>query len=213
MELSKRQEQIRHIVREKGPITGQAIADQLAVTRAALRSDLAVLTMTGILDARPKVGYFYSGKAKASLALSKVDFPKVGEIQSLPIAVTPATSLYDAIVTMFTEDVGTLLVCEDSFLAGIVSRKDLLRAAIGNSDPTTMPVSMIMTPVSKAILAAPEDDVRDAAQRMIDCEIDCLPVVVKENGNSKRKYKVVGRISKTTITQLFADLWKKHDVE
>ena len=39
----------------------------LNVTRATLRSDLAILTMTGILDARPKVGYFYSGINGASL--------------------------------------------------------------------------------------------------------------------------------------------------
>ena len=57
MGLTARQKQIAEIVRAEGPITGQRIADQLHVTRAALRSDLAILIMSGIIDARPKVGY------------------------------------------------------------------------------------------------------------------------------------------------------------
>ncbi|GAA3321760.1 hypothetical protein GCM10020331_038920 [Ectobacillus funiculus] len=62
IELNKRQEQIIQIVKDNGPITGEAIADQLNLTRATLRPDLAILTMAGYLDARPRVGYFYTGK-------------------------------------------------------------------------------------------------------------------------------------------------------
>ena len=50
--LSERQETILRIVKESSPITGQKIANQLHVTRAALRSDLAILTMLGLIDAR-----------------------------------------------------------------------------------------------------------------------------------------------------------------
>lgn len=56
--LSERQETILQIVKENSPITGQHIANRLHVTRAALRSDLAILTMLGLIDARPKLGYF-----------------------------------------------------------------------------------------------------------------------------------------------------------
>ena len=47
MQLTKRQDQIVHIVKEEGPITGKAIAAKLDLTRSALRSDLTVLTMMG----------------------------------------------------------------------------------------------------------------------------------------------------------------------
>ena len=60
--LTERQKKIAEMVRERGPITGESIAQNLNVTRAALRSDLAILVMSGVLDARPKVGYFYTGK-------------------------------------------------------------------------------------------------------------------------------------------------------
>ena len=40
-------------------------------------------------------------------------------------------SVYDAICTMFLEDVGTLFVVDDNaILVGVLSRKDLLRAVI-----------------------------------------------------------------------------------
>src|SRR5699024_7769694 len=62
MDLSERQEKIIEIVKENGPITGEKIAEQLHLSRATLRPDLAILTMAGFLDARPRVGYFYTGK-------------------------------------------------------------------------------------------------------------------------------------------------------
>ena len=46
--LSNRQKRIAEIVRQDGPITGEHIAERLNVTRAALRSDLAILVM-GVL--------------------------------------------------------------------------------------------------------------------------------------------------------------------
>ncbi len=64
IELSKRQQQIVEIVKNNVPITGEHIAERLSLTRATLRPDLAILTMSGILEARPRVGYYYSGKPK-----------------------------------------------------------------------------------------------------------------------------------------------------
>ena len=59
IELNKRQEDILQIVKENGPITGEHIAERLNLTRATLRPDLAIQTMAGFLDARPRVGFFY----------------------------------------------------------------------------------------------------------------------------------------------------------
>lgn len=60
--LSNRQKRIGRDRAPGWPITGEHIAERLNVTRAALRSDLAILVMGGILDARPKVGYYFTGK-------------------------------------------------------------------------------------------------------------------------------------------------------
>jgi len=205
VKLSKRQEQIAQIVREEGPVTGSAIAEHLEVTRSALRSDLSVLTMLGVLDARPNVGYYYVGLSKETQTAERLKSFLVSDVLSQAVVVNGDTSLYDTIVTIFTEDVGTILVCDDSYLVGVVSRKDLLRASMGQTDSHTMPISMIMTPVSKVITVEPTDTLVEAAQKMIDYEVDCLPVVVREDVENKKRLKVVGRVSKTTVAKVFLE--------
>ncbi len=121
IELSDRQEKIIEIVKESGPITGEKIADRLNLTRATLRPDLAILTMAGFLDARPRVGYFYTGKSSTQLLSESVNKIKVNEYKSIPVVVNENVSIYDAIVTMFLEDVGTLFVVDDKSLSWWVS--------------------------------------------------------------------------------------------
>ncbi len=205
VKLSKRQEQIAQIVREEGPVTGSAIAEHLEVTRSALRSDLSVLTMLGVLDARPNVGYYYVGLSKETQTAERLKSFLVSDVLSQAVVVNGDTSLYDTIVTIFTEDVGTILVCDDSYLVGVVSRKDLLRASMGQTDSHAMPISMIMTPVSKVITVEPTDTLVEAAQKMIDYEVDCLPVIVREDVGNKKRLKVVGRVSKTTVAKVFLE--------
>ena len=134
IQLNPRQLKIIDIVKENEPITSESIASILNVTRATLRSDLAILTMTGILDARPKVGYFYSGINGASLVGNKIKDKKVKDIMSMPVVIKQDTNIYDSIVTMFLSDVGSVFIIdENENLCGIVSRKDLLKATISKA--------------------------------------------------------------------------------
>lgn len=209
MDLSERQEAIVNIVRDYGPITGKDIASRLHVTRSALRSDLTVLTMLHVLDARPKVGYFYIGHEPAQATSHILHQFVVEDVLSQAIVVTPTTSLYDTIVSIFTEDVGTILVAEEGNLQGIVSRKDLLRATMGQTDPHALPISMIMTPVSKVIYVNPKDSLVDAAQKMAEYEVDCLPVLTVSLQEGKKVYKIIGRVSKTTVVKVFLECSRK----
>lgn len=206
MNLSERQRDIVNIVRAEGPITGESIAQRLNLTRSALRSDLTVLTMLQILDARPKVGYFYIGSSTEKQTAQVINQYRVGQVASQAIVVSPSTSLYDTVVTIFTEDVGTILVGEEGLLLGVVSRKDLLRATVGKNDPHSLPISMIMTPTSKVVYVEPDASLVEAAQKMDDFEVDCLPVVTQEKVEGKKTLRIVGRISKTTIMKVFLEL-------
>lgn len=206
IELNKRQKQILEIVKEEGPITGEKIAEKLNLTRATLRPDLAILTMAGFLDARPRVGYFYTGKSPTQILSESITKIKVHEFQSIPVVVNEHISVYDAIVTMFLEDVGTLFVVDDhQLLAGVVSRKDLLRASIGNAHLNSIPVNIIMTRMPNITVCKKDDLLIDVAELMIEREIDALPVVKEKNGG----YEVIGRITKTNITKAFVSLFKK----
>ncbi|WP_193751453.1 helix-turn-helix transcriptional regulator [Bacillus coahuilensis] len=204
IELNKRQEHILQIVKENGPITGEAIADRLSLTRATLRPDLAILTMAGYLDARPRVGYFYTGKTGTQLLTENLKKIYVKDFQSIPVVVSENVSVYDAICTMFLEDVGTLFVVDGkSHLVGVLSRKDLLRASIGKQELTSLPVNIIMTRMPNITVCEKDDLLIDVAKDLIDKQIDAVPVVKQlETG----EVEVVGRITKTNITKAFVSL-------
>src|SRR5690625_1081548 len=203
VDLSERQEKIVEIVKEDGPITGEKIAGRLNLTRATLRPDLAILTMAGFLDARPRVGYFFTGKTGTELLTKEIRKYLVKDFQSVPIVIKEDDSVYEPISTMFLEDVGTLFIInEERHLTGVVSRKDLLRASIGNHDLNDVPVHIIMTRKPNVEVCQKEDLLIEAAKKLINKEIDGLPVVKKSNDG----YEVVGRITKTTITQVFVEL-------
>jgi DeoR family transcriptional regulator, catabolite repression regulator len=205
IKLSKRQEEILQIVKDEGPIPGKEIAEKLSLTRATLRPDLAILTMVGNLEARPRVGYYYKGPELDDL---REWFANrfVKEYKAHPIVIKKSVSVYDAIVQIFLKDVGTLYaVNQKGQLAGVISRKDLLRASIGNRNLQELPVSVIMTRMPNVVTITPEATLLDAAKKMIDYHIDSLPVVEEIDADS-HIYKVVGRITKTTITKAFIEM-------
>jgi len=209
IELTPRQMLIVDIVKKHEPITSEEIAAKLNITRAALRPDLSILTMAGILEARPRVGYFYAGKNNKSLLAEKVRSIKVSEIKAVPVVIKEETSVYDAIVTLFLEDVGTLFVVqEDGSLCGVVSRKDLLKIAIGNADIKQVPVSVVMTRMPNLVTVTMEESAYDAARKIVEHQVDALPVIKPKEIDGKIKYEVVGKVTKTTITKLFVELGK-----
>lgn len=208
MELSKRQAQIVEIVKQDGPITGKQIADKLSLIRATLRPDLTLLTMAGILEARPKVGYYFTGKTPTSLVAKTVQQVKVGNYKSVPRVIRETATVYDAVVQMFLEDVGTLFVVrEGGYLEGVISRKDLLKTAMGGADLHKMPIGVVMTRMPNLITTTPDETLLVAAQKLIAREVDALPVVrAVTDDNGAEALEVVGRITKTTITKVFVEL-------
>lgn len=125
-------------------------------------------------------------------------------ISHAPVMVDEATSVYDAIVSMFVNDVGTIFVVNDAQeLEGISSRKDMLKIAIGKADINQLPIGVIMTRMPNIVVAYEEESLWEVAKRMIEHQIDGMPVVQKgKNG----RLKVVGRVTKTNITKAFVHL-------
>ena len=208
MKLSERQEEIIRLVKKGQPVTSEALAEKLGVTRAALRADLAILTMIGVLDARPKVGYVYLGEAQNTRILENISRVLAGEIMSKPVTVTEETTVYDAIVFLFLNDVGTLFIENNGILVGAVSRKDFLKNAIGGTDIHKVPVGVIMTRMPNIVCGSTEDSAYDLAKKIIEHEIDSIPIVEKigDGLSEKPQFKIVGKISKTNITKLFVKL-------
>lgn len=205
MEFNERQKHIIEIVKSHEPITSEKIASILDVTRSTLRTDLSVLTKLDILEARPKVGYCYLGKPNTSFQYAKIT---VGEVMARSVAVDEKTSIYDAIVTMFLEDAGTIFVLSHNYLAGVISRKDFIKSAIGGLDMKEIPVGVIMTRMPNIVMATTDELMIDVAKKIMEHQIDCLPVVEVESNEIESNYKVLGRISKTNINELYVDMFK-----
>lgn len=207
IQLSERQEKIIDIVKANQPITSEEIAKRLSFTRATIRPDLAILTMSGILDARPKVGYYYSGKEALSFFSEQIKNMTVSDIKSVPIVVDEQVTVYDAIVTLFLEDVGSIYVTSDGLLTGVVSRKDFLKNAIGGIDLNKIPVGVIMTRMPNIVTVLPDENVLNAAVKIIEHQVDSLPVIEEVKINDKIGYKIIGKVSKTNIVRIFVDLY------
>jgi CBS domain-containing protein len=149
------------------------------------------------------VGYFYTGKSGAQLLTENLKKIYVKDYQSIPVVVHENISVYDAIVTMFLEDVGTLFVVDqESILVGVLSRKDLLRASLGKQELAALPVNIIMTRMPNITMCQREELLIDIAIKLIEKQIDALPVV-KE---TEKGFEVIGRITKTNITKAFVAL-------
>lgn len=212
IELSSRQQQIIEIVRRDGPITGEQIAEQLNLTRATLRPDLAILTMAGFLEARPRVGYFYAGKKTSEIFGEQLRKMLVRDHKAVPVVISENSTVYDAIVNMFVEDVGTLAVVKDhGILAGVISRKDLLKVAIGKQETHSVPVSLAMTRMPNVVTILGEETVYDAARKLVDNAIDSLPVV-KVMDAEQRQYEVIGRFTKTTVAKILVELGSNREI-
>ena len=205
MELSERQKRIIDIVKASEPISGDNIAENLGLSKSTLRSDLAVLTMIGILDARPKVGYIYSGLDFEPFVQEKLSTLIVDEIMAPPVSIKQDTTIANAITTLFMYDVGTLFILDETTneLVGIVSRKDLLRSFVMGSNQEA-PIAILMTRMPNIYVTYPEMSVLSAAKIISRREIDTLPVV-KEKGSKE----VIGKVSKTSLVNLLIEVGDK----
>ncbi len=200
MSLTTRQEKIIEIVKEKQPITGEMIAQELSLTRSALRTDFSVLVGKGYLRSKPKVGYVYQEKKEKKY---------VRDIMGEAVYVDYNLSVYETILKIFAKDVGTMFITEGESLVGIVSRKDLLKVAIGKNSTDNLPINVIMTRMPNIIYCEEDEPIINGVKKIIEHQIDCLPVIKVKEVRGKKIYKLVGRLTKTNITKLFLEYYEK----
>lgn len=90
-------------------------------------------------------------------------------------ATTPDTPVTAAAAVMVAANVGSAVVMQGQFLAGILTERDILRAAASGADLSASAVSEWMTPDPQS--ASPETSVESAAQIMLLNGFRHLPVV------------------------------------
>ena len=209
MELSNRQKEIIEIVKERQPVKSNEISELLNINRATIRPDLKILTMMGILEAKRKVGYYYTGRSLLHILGSYIKTINVMDIQTEPTVVEESSSIYDGIITMFTKNAGTLYVVDGKYLSGIVSRKDFIKAMIGRKEVESLPIPMIMTRMPNIICLEPTESVYDAAYKTMFYEVESLPIVTKEiDEKGVSRLVLIGKVSRTNITRYVVNMGK-----
>ncbi|ALL02847.1 transcriptional repressor CcpN [Streptococcus sp. HMSC071H03] len=194
MKLTKRQKEIVEIVKKDQPVSGEKISELLDVSRATLRSDLSFLTLVGILKASPKVGYTYAGSDLETLFFFDTFQKKVEDVMTSPVLVTHNSFIQDAIITLFMYDSDVLYVIDEKKqLLGILSRKDLLRAAL-NANIDVTPVAVCMTRMPHIKTCHKDLNILEAAALLQDFAIDSLPVVEEQNEGH-----IIGTITKSAL--------------
>ena len=88
---------------------------------------------------------------------------------------TPGTPVSQAAAAMVAANVGSAVVMQGRFLAGILTERDVLRAAASGQDLSASLVSAWMTPDPHA--ASPNTSAEEAAQIMLLHGFRHLPVV------------------------------------
>jgi CBS domain-containing protein len=98
------------------------------------------------------------------------------DLMTTQVAATyPDTSVAEAAAAMVAASVGSAVVMQGSFLAGILTERDVLKAAASGTDLSAARVSDWMTPDPQS--ASPETSAAEAAQIMLMNGFRHLPVV------------------------------------
>jgi CBS domain-containing protein len=120
------------------------------------------------------------------------------------VTVSPKATVAEAIAEMVTAGVGSVAVCEEARLVGILTERDILRLANQGAQFDRIPVDQAMT--APVVTISPDDDVVAAARLMGERGIRHLPLV--QGGN------VLGMVGIRDVLGVLAErLWRTHDPE
>jgi CBS domain-containing protein len=102
--------------------------------------------------------------------------PTLGEIMTKdPFAVASTTTVSEVAAAMVKGRVGSAVVMDGTWLTGIFTERDVLRAAASGKDLTSSRVADWMTP--DPMTAEPDMEAEEAAQVMLSRGFRHLPVV------------------------------------
>jgi CBS domain-containing protein len=115
------------------------------------------------------------------------------------ITITPEKTLRDLILLLNERQIGAVVVVnEDGKLQGIISERDVIRAAAVHADPFALPISEVMT--RDVVVGVSQDDIWAVAHTMTERRFRHLPIV--DDG------KLIGMISIGDIMKLQRDAYQ-----
>ena len=209
IKLTSRQKEIIKIVEKHQPVTAEEISHILKINKSTLRLDFSVLTKFNILLAKPKIGYSLANSHFQYFSKEEIKEQHISEVMETPILINQDTNIKDAIISMFVYNTDILYIIDNGTLAGITTKKDLLKISINGKDLEKIPVSLIMTRMPNLIYLYSESSIYEGIKKLNFHQIDTIPIVKNETHEGKNILKVIGQFSKTTACNLFFELLDK----
>ncbi|WP_054950253.1 CBS domain-containing protein [Numidum massiliense] len=104
---------------------------------------------------------------------------KIREIMTTDVTCCePQEQVHQAAIKMQQYNVGSIPVCENEQVVGMITDRDIALRCVADEKPITTPVEHIMT--SNVVTASPDQSVDDVARLMSEQRIRRLPII--ENG-------------------------------
>jgi CBS domain-containing protein len=115
------------------------------------------------------------------------------------ITISPDKTLRDLALLLTQHQIGAALVVDEAGqLQGIISERDVIRAAAVHADPLSLPIAEVMT--RDVVVGVPQDDIWAVAHTMTERRFRHLPIM--DDG------KLIGMISLGDIMKLQRDAYQ-----
>ena len=121
----------------------------------------------------------------------------IARIMVWPVATVPGeASLLEVAESLAADGIGALGVVENGHLAGVVSERDVVTHLAQGANPEHVTAAEVMT--TDLVTARQDDQILDAARRMLEAEIRHLPVI--DEG------KIAGFVSMRDLFEVLVDV-------
>jgi CBS domain-containing protein len=121
----------------------------------------------------------------------------IARIMVWPVATVPGeASLLEVAESLAADGIGAIGVVEHGHLVGVVSERDVVNHLAQGANPEHVTAAEVMT--TDLVTARQDDQILDAARRMLEAEIRHLPVI--DEG------KIAGFVSMRDIFEVLIDV-------
>ncbi|MBS6063508.1 CBS domain-containing protein [Criibacterium bergeronii] len=131
------------------------------------------------------------------------NYQTVDDVMMVARTFDAASSISYIVNTMFTENVEFFILTKDDLLAGVVTKKDLIKNLVIDKVGTQGQVSDIMTKMPNVLYVKSDVNIAIATGKLIQNDVGFLPVVEE----LPEGLKVVGVFCESIVTRLYLEMF------
>ena len=183
---------IYDIVLDRQPVDWGTLVGYFELDENTVRNEVENLIKMHRIDERDGLLYIYSFDGK---------YCKVEEVMMVARSMDVSGTLGYVVNTVFLEDVDFFIITENDFLAGVVSKKDIIKKAVIEKVDLSTPVGEIMTSMPNVFYVNRDEKIAIATNMLLQNDLDFLPVVERTLDG----LRVAGIFNKSVVARLYLE--------